>query len=193
MDYEELITPKEARAILRVSNKTLWSWHKKGLIRAVRLPSGRLRYYKSDIEDIVRGKKRENLLEKIRNALMHEENVLIAYLYGSRARGDFQEESDVDVAVLVKDLPTTEKNPFYETELSLRLSKAVGKDVEVRLINGKPLIFLCQVLKHGKLIVSKDEKTRVKFEASTLDRCFDFRPILDSYNRMRERRLEAWK
>ncbi|PUA32005.1 MAG: hypothetical protein B9J98_05020 [Candidatus Terraquivivens tikiterensis] len=55
MAYEELITPKEARALLKVSNKTLWSWYKKGLIRAVRLPSGKLRYYKSDIEKILRG------------------------------------------------------------------------------------------------------------------------------------------
>ncbi|PUA31754.1 MAG: hypothetical protein B9J98_05390 [Candidatus Terraquivivens tikiterensis] len=55
MAYEELITPKEARALLRVSNKTLWSWYKKGLIRAVRLPSGKLRYYRSDIERILKG------------------------------------------------------------------------------------------------------------------------------------------
>jgi len=42
MEYEDLITPKEARALLKVSNKTLWSWYKKGLIRAVRLPTGKL-------------------------------------------------------------------------------------------------------------------------------------------------------
>jgi len=57
MSYEELITPKEARAMLKVSNKTLWSWYKKGLIRAVKLPSGRLRYYRGDIEKILRGGK----------------------------------------------------------------------------------------------------------------------------------------
>ncbi|MEM1635738.1 MAG: helix-turn-helix domain-containing protein [Nitrososphaerota archaeon] len=59
MSYEELVTPKEARTILKVSNKTLWLWYKKGLIRAVRLPSGRLRYYKSDIEKILRGGRRD--------------------------------------------------------------------------------------------------------------------------------------
>ncbi|MBS7248404.1 MAG: helix-turn-helix domain-containing protein [Candidatus Jordarchaeales archaeon] len=57
MSYEELITPKEARKILKVSNKTLWLWYKKGLIRGVRLPSGKLRYYKSDIEKILRGER----------------------------------------------------------------------------------------------------------------------------------------
>ena len=43
--------------MLKVSNKTLWSWYKKGLIRAVKLPSGRLRYYRGDIEKILRGGK----------------------------------------------------------------------------------------------------------------------------------------
>lgn len=43
--------------MLKVSNKTLWSWYKKGLIRGVKLPSGRLRYYKADIEKILRGEK----------------------------------------------------------------------------------------------------------------------------------------
>ncbi|MEM1606601.1 MAG: helix-turn-helix domain-containing protein [Candidatus Bathyarchaeia archaeon] len=59
MSYEELVTPKEARTILKVSNKTLWLWYKKGLIRAVRLPSGKLRYYKSDIEKILRGEHKD--------------------------------------------------------------------------------------------------------------------------------------
>ncbi|MEM3503940.1 MAG: helix-turn-helix domain-containing protein [Candidatus Bathyarchaeia archaeon] len=59
MSYEELITPKEARTILKVSNKTLWLWYKKGLIRAVRLPSGKLRYYRSGIEKILRGERRD--------------------------------------------------------------------------------------------------------------------------------------
>lgn len=193
MDYEELITPKEARRLLRVSNKTLWSWYKKGLIRAVRLPSGRLRYYKSDIDAILRGKRAENMIEKLREALEKEENVIVAYLYGSRARGDYHEKSDVDIAVLVKSLPSPEENPFYEVDLSLKLSKAISADVEIKVLNDKPLVFLCQVLRHGKLIISKDERTRVKFETSTLDRCIDFRPFLETYNRIRERRMMAWR
>ena len=160
-------------------------------IRAVRLPSGRLRYYKSDIDAILRGK-RADIIEKLREVLEEEENVVVAYLYGSRARGDFHEKSDVDIAVLVRDLPSPEENPFYEVDLSLKLSRATGADVEVKVLNDKPLVFLCQVLRHGKLIISKDEGMRVKFEASTLDRCMDFRPFLETYNRIRERRME-WR
>lgn len=59
MSYEELLTPREARGMLRVSNKTLWSWYKRGLIRAVVLPTGKLRYYRSDIERILMGERFE--------------------------------------------------------------------------------------------------------------------------------------
>jgi len=52
---EELITPKEACRMLRVSASTLRRWAYQGKIRYVRLPSGKLRYYKSDIEEILRG------------------------------------------------------------------------------------------------------------------------------------------
>ena len=52
---EELITLKEARKMLGVSASTLRRWAYQGKIRYVELPSGRLRYYRSDIEKILRG------------------------------------------------------------------------------------------------------------------------------------------
>jgi len=54
---EELITPKEACRMLGVSASTLRRWAYQGKIRYVRLPSGRLRYYRSDIERILRGER----------------------------------------------------------------------------------------------------------------------------------------
>jgi predicted site-specific integrase-resolvase len=42
-DYEELLRPKEVAEIFNISMKTLWEWQKKGIIRAVRLPMGKLR------------------------------------------------------------------------------------------------------------------------------------------------------
>jgi predicted site-specific integrase-resolvase len=47
-DYEELLRPKEVAKIFNISVKTLWEWRKKGIIRAVRLPTGKLRYPRSD-------------------------------------------------------------------------------------------------------------------------------------------------
>lgn len=47
---ETLLRPRDAAKMLGVSYKTLWRWWKEKKIRAKRLPSGRLRYYQTDIE-----------------------------------------------------------------------------------------------------------------------------------------------
>ncbi|MEM2425141.1 MAG: helix-turn-helix domain-containing protein [Candidatus Bathyarchaeia archaeon] len=49
-DYEELLRPKDVAKIFNISVKTLWEWQKRGIIRAVRLPTGKLRYPKSEVE-----------------------------------------------------------------------------------------------------------------------------------------------
>ncbi|MEM3832296.1 MAG: helix-turn-helix domain-containing protein [Thermoprotei archaeon] len=47
---EELLRPKDVAKKFGISVKTLWKWQKKGIIRAVRLPTGKLRYPRSEVE-----------------------------------------------------------------------------------------------------------------------------------------------
>jgi len=54
MMEEELLRPKDVARRLGISVKTLWVWQKKGIIRAVRLPTGKLRYPKSEVERILK-------------------------------------------------------------------------------------------------------------------------------------------
>jgi len=46
------LRPKEVAKIFNISVKTLWEWQRKGLIKAVRLPTGKLRYPRSEVERI---------------------------------------------------------------------------------------------------------------------------------------------
>lgn len=52
--YEELLRPKEVARILNISGKTLWEWQKRGIIKAVRLPAGKLCYPESGVERLWR-------------------------------------------------------------------------------------------------------------------------------------------
>jgi len=52
-EMDQKLSPGEASRILGVSPKTLWRWWKEGRIKAIRLPSGRLRYPKDEIERIL--------------------------------------------------------------------------------------------------------------------------------------------
>jgi putative resolvase len=50
----ELLRPRDVAKIFGISVKTLWKWQRKGIIKAVRLPTGKLRYPKSGVERLWR-------------------------------------------------------------------------------------------------------------------------------------------
>lgn len=54
-EHEQFITPKKAREILQITNKTLRIWDKENKIRTFRTPSGVRRYNLQDIKGIING------------------------------------------------------------------------------------------------------------------------------------------
>jgi len=52
---DEYITPKKAREVLQLTNKTLRLWDKEGKIRTFRTPSGHRRYHYRDCQNIALG------------------------------------------------------------------------------------------------------------------------------------------
>lgn len=65
--------------------------------------------------------KRAKLLEKINKTLMNERKVLFAYIFGSFARNEFRKDSDIDIAVYVKNYKKLPLN--FEQKLSLKNRK----------------------------------------------------------------------
>jgi putative resolvase len=51
---EELLRPRDVAKIFGISVKTLWKWQRKGIIKAVRLPTGKLRYPRSEVDRLWR-------------------------------------------------------------------------------------------------------------------------------------------
>jgi predicted nucleotidyltransferase len=48
---------------------------------------------------------REEVIEALRRVFNDDERVLVAYIFGSKARGTDMESSDVDIAVLLSSTP----------------------------------------------------------------------------------------
>ncbi len=65
-DYDELLRPREVAKIFNISVKTLWEWQSRGLIRAVRLPTGKLRYPRSEVDRVWRQAKGEEQQQRQR-------------------------------------------------------------------------------------------------------------------------------
>lgn len=127
----------------------------------------------------------------ISEPLREHEEVIVAYLYGSEAKGTAHEGSDLDIGLLLR--KDFEPDALYTSKVSRELQEKLGisKEIDVRLLNDKPIIFQHQVLKNGSEILTRDERARIDFETEVYDRYLDYKPFFDRYNEIRRKRLLA--
>jgi uncharacterized protein len=110
--------------------------------------------------------------------------VAAVYVFGSVARGTARADSDVDVGVLLvtPPAPTLEGQAF---DLEDALDRAVGRPVDVVILNTAPADLRMRVLRDGVLAFEGDPVGRVRFEVATRNEYFDLEPILQEYRRPR--------
>ena len=128
------------------------------------------------------GVDRKTLAQLIK-VLKREPDVVLAYLFGSRARGAAGGGSDWDVAVL-----TTRGRQHVQrrqAELAHLLGGVLGTGaaVDVVILNRASPELCYAVISEGQSIVATDEAVRVDFEAATLARYGDYLPFLRAQRR----------
>jgi predicted nucleotidyltransferase len=132
----------------------------------------------------------EGLEERLRRALETREDVLVAYLFGSVARGRAGPLSDVDVAVLLAE----HGDPFPRF---LEVAEAVGcvvgpERADVVLLNTAPVALAYRVLRDGRLLVCRDERARVEHWVRTVLAYLDMEPFFRTFEEgLRHRILEG--
>jgi predicted nucleotidyltransferase len=129
--------------------------------------------------------------EQIQEALLTEttgifnnQSVLFAYLYGSYASGFVHPFSDIDIAIYVED-HALQNSLKIELSMSLQIDRKLNcrAKSEVRIINNLPLTVKGKIVTEGIRIYSADEIRRVNFETFVLSAYFDFRPVIEEYQR----------
>lgn len=117
-----------------------------------------------------------NILQ-IKNILRKDNDIIFAYLYGSYAFRTIHKESDIDIAVYIKEGDLE----FYlkkDNELLSTLS-LISSKIDIRILNVMPLVLKFEVISEGKLLFSKDEEKRVDFETESYYRYFALKPFLE--------------
>jgi predicted nucleotidyltransferase len=112
------------------------------------------------------------------------EGVLAVYLFGSVARGQAGRSSDVDVGVLYEVTPpaTLEGLGF---DLASELEAAIGRPIDLVVLNRAPADLIHRVLRDGVLVVERDRGRRIEFEVKARNEYFDLAPIRARYRRAR--------
>ena len=104
--------------------------------------------------------------------------VAAAWLFGSEVRGEARADSDVDVALLLRERNQAASNVYLLLgRIAATLECAApGRTIDLILIESQGPAFQHRVLSEGRLIYEQDRERRVDFESDAYVRYFDFRP-----------------
>ncbi len=121
----------------------------------------------------------EARLSSIARELSGDPNVVAFYLFGSRARGEHDTLSDVDVALLLREVGESAEEPYLA-----RVCEVLGTDeVSLLVLNRAPVALAESALRDAKVLTSNDEARRLDFEQRVQLRYLDFKPYLERYDR----------
>ena len=119
------------------------------------------------------------LERRLSRALAPRDEVLEAYLFGSRASGRAQAHSDMDIAVFVDERALPRQDYGYAAQLTTHLMAALGSnEIDVVVLNRAPPILYHRVLRDGRRILARDLRATTTREGYALSRYCDFVPQL---------------
>ena len=123
--------------------------------------------------------------------LFQRKGVVLAYLFGSYARGEVRATSDIDIAVLL-DRNKKELYPSY-LELMLGIYETLGTErVDLLLLNGAPLTLQFEIISQGQLIYFRNDQELNTFEINVIRRFQDTAYLRMVQNDYLKRRAEEW-
>jgi predicted nucleotidyltransferase len=121
-----------------------------------------------------------SIAQRLRDALAGRDDVRVAVLFGSRARGEATIDADVDVAVLGDGLD--------RLGLAAELSRAVGLEVDVVSLDDPPIALIEALIRDGVVVHEATRGAGAAWRSRTLATLETDRPW---YARMREAWLES--
>ena len=125
----------------------------------------------------------DDLCAAIRALLQDRVEILEAYLFGSRARGDARPASDIDVAVYVDEARLDDRGFGYDAELAEALSVACGSTADAVILNRAPPLLYHRVLRDGIRLLARDLRATTTREGQALSRYYDYLPQLAKIER----------
>lgn len=100
----------------------------------------------------------------------------LALLFGSAARGELRDDSDLDIGIVPQDADLTLAD---EVELQRRLEQASGRAVDLLRLDRANTFLLGQVARDAQPLVEARPGAFVRFRVRALSEWLDFKPDFD--------------
>ncbi len=127
----------------------------------------------------------EARLDDLTRRLAGDERVAAAWLFGSRARGDADALSDVDVAVLAAGAPEPEQLGRWQLDWIGVATETLGtEEVSLAVLNQAPVVFRHQALRGARLLFARSPELAADYELATIREYLDYGPSLEEYDRL---------
>ena len=126
----------------------------------------------------------EDVLSRLAEYLGSRGEILLAYIFGSAAQGRSHSLSDIDIAVLVGEERLREldrRTPWgYGASLTGELTGILHRnDVDLVLLGRASPLLKWEVIRFGKVLFCREEKTRVLFEVRARQEYLDTQHLRD--------------
>jgi predicted nucleotidyltransferase len=111
--------------------------------------------------------------ERIIQFFEARQEVIAVYLFGSCARGQASERSDIDLAILVD--PDAKVDEFeLKRDIMIGLSKVLRKEIHLVILNTAGEVLSAQVFKHGKCLHNYKPSVLSEFRMVQFSKIADF-------------------
>lgn len=118
----------------------------------------------------------------LRSQFGEEEDVVLAYLFGSSARQRADRLSDLDVAVLL-DSPIDRQNYINRhADLISALSGCIDREIDLVFLGHAPPFLAYEVIRHGRLLYTRSNRAHRDFLVRTREAFFDYRHRLEQHS-----------
>lgn len=126
----------------------------------------------------------DSSLKKQLAEVFEKQKVVLAYLFGSQAKGKTGPLSDVDIAIYFDEKVVLNERFDLRLEVLGELMDLFKTDeVDLVVLNDAPVLLAHRILKEGILIFSGDDKKRLEYEVKAVLKYLDWKPHLDKYTR----------
>lgn len=134
----------------------------------------------------------EEKLNKLKDYFANREDVLMAFAFGSRVKGQATTESDFDIAVYFKPSGKEiewEEEKEYETENEIwsDVEKILEINTDFIVLNRAPSTLADSIIREGEPIIIKDKKLYFDFFLRATSTAADFRDFVKDFWEIKER------